>query len=138
MLFDDGFGRYTSTQHRKNLTPQFNYFVNCQGKPYLDLENFGFILTDSDSRMPRKSKLDKNVDVDLKQVPNVDIASSCSSPCKSNISVHSVDVNNNMCDSNLGLSELELKFRRRELGSERALMEAQRKIGNGKFEYKCW
>ena len=78
--------------------------------------------------MPRKSKLDKNMDVDLKQVPNVDIASSCSSPCKSNISVHSVDVNNNMCDSNLGLSELELKFRRRELELERALMEAQRKL----------
>ena len=88
--------------------------------------NCGFILTDSDSGMPRKSKLDKNVDVDLKQVPSVDIASSCSSPCKSNISVHSVDVNNNMCDSNLGLSELELKFCRRELELERALMEAFR------------
>ena len=33
-----------------------------------------------------------------------------------------------MCDSNLGLSELELKFRRRELELERALMEAQRKL----------
>ena len=67
------------------------------------------------------------MDVDLKQVPNVDIASSCSIPCKSNISVHSVDANN-MCDSNLGLSELDLKFRRREVGLERALMEAQRKL----------